>query len=144
MSQANVDLVLALQPAPDVDLVPRVRDEAVSAAWREAFAPYFHADFECAHRLLGAERTYTGIDGLRESWRDWLAPWASYRVEVEEAIDCGDRVLMLVYDFGRREAGAPEVKSRNAAIWTVGDGKVARAEFYADRALALTDVGLAE
>jgi ketosteroid isomerase-like protein len=144
MSQANVDLVLALQPGPDEDLVPLVRDEAVSAAWQEAVATYFHADFECAHRLLGAERTYTGMDGRRESWRDWLAQWATYRVEVEEAIDCGNRVPMLVYDFGRREASAPEVKSRNAAIWTVRDGKVARAEFYADRARALEAVGLAE
>ena len=144
MSQKNVDLVMALQPGPDVDLVPRVRDDAVSAAWQEAVAPYFHADFESAHRLLGAERTYTGLDGLRESWRDWLAPWATYRVEVEEAIDCGDRVLMLVYDFGRREASASEVKSVNAAIWTIRDGKVARAEFYADRARAFRDVGLAE
>jgi len=82
------------------------------------------------------------MDGLIESWRDWLAPWATYRVEVEEAIDCGDQVLMLVYDFGRREPGAPEVKSRNAAIWTIRDGKVARAEFYADRARARKDVGL--
>jgi len=41
MSQANVDFVLALQLAPDVDLVPLVRDEGVSAAWQEAVAPYF-------------------------------------------------------------------------------------------------------
>ena len=142
MSQVNVELVLALQPGPDVDLVPLVRDDDVNAAWEEAVTPYFHADFECAHRLLGAERTYAGMDGLRESWRDWLAPWATYRTEVEEAIDCGDQVLMLVYDYGRREPGAPEVKSNNAAIWTIRDGKVARAEFYADRAWALKDVEL--
>jgi ketosteroid isomerase-like protein len=144
MSQENVELVLALQPGPDVDVVALVRDDDVNAAWEEAVAPYFHADLECAHRLLGAERTYTGMDGLRESWRDWLAPWATYRVEVEEAIDCGDQVLMLVYDYGRREAGAPEVKSTNAAIWTIRDGKVVRAEFYADRSCARKDVGLRE
>jgi ketosteroid isomerase-like protein len=137
-----VEIVLALQPSPDVDLVPFVRDDAVQAAWVEAVKPYFHADFESEHRLLGAERTYTGLDGLRESWRDWLAPWATYRVEIEEAIDCGDQVLMLVYDYGRKEAGGPEVKSNNAAIWTIRDGKVARAEFYADRRWARKDVGL--
>jgi ketosteroid isomerase-like protein len=141
MSQENVDLALALQPGPDVDLVPIVRDDDMQAAWVEAAAPYFHSDFECAHRLLGAERTYAGMDGLRESWQDWLVPWATYRVEVEDAIDCGDRVLMLVCDFGRREGSAAEVKSNNAAIWTIRDGKVARAEFYADRDWARKDVG---
>ncbi len=144
MSQANVDLVLALQAGPDVDLVPIVRDEDAAAAWEEAVAPYFHPDLESAHRLLGGERTYSGMDGLKESWRDWLAPWATYRSEVEEAIDCGERVLMLVHDFGRREGGMGEVKSNNAAIWTLRDGKVARAEFYADRDWARKDVGLAE
>ncbi len=107
-----------------------------------AAARHYHADFECVHHLLGGERTYTGFEGLRESWLDWLAPWATYRAETEEAIDCGDRVLLLVRDFGRREAGSPEVKSDNAAIWTIRDGKVARAEFYADRGWARRDAGM--
>ncbi len=94
--------------------------------------------------MLGAERTYSGMDGLRESWWDWLAPWATYRTEIEDVIDGGDRVLVLVFDFGRRAVGAPEVKSSNAAIWTVRDGKVARVEFYADRAVAIEAVGLEE
>ncbi len=110
----------------------------------EAATPYFHPDFECAHRLLGSERTYSGMAGLRASWLDWLAPWATYRAEIEEAIDCGDRVLILVHDFGRREGSTAEVKSNNAAIWTIRDGKVARAEFYADRDWARKDVGLRE
>jgi ketosteroid isomerase-like protein len=75
---------------------------------------------------------------------DWLKPWVAYRSEVEEAIDCGDRVLLLVRDFGRREGTDVEVRSNNAAIWTVDDGKIARAEFYTDRSEALKDVGLKE
>jgi SnoaL-like domain len=139
-----VELVLALQPGPGVDLVPGVRDDDASAAWREAVAPYFHPDFECAHRLLGGERTYFGLDGLRKSWGDWLVPWATYRSDVVEAIDCGDRVLMIVNDFGRRAGSAAEVRSNNAAIWTIREGKVACAEFYADRDWARKDVALRE
>jgi hypothetical protein len=33
--------------------------------------------------------TYVGLDGFRATWRDWLAPWASYRTEIEELIDVG-------------------------------------------------------
>jgi ketosteroid isomerase-like protein len=144
MSQENVELVLALQPGPGVDLVPNVRDDDASAAWEKAAAPYFHPDFESAHRLLGGERTYSGMEGLRESWRAWLAPWATYRSDIVEAIDCGDRVLMIVNDFGRREGSSTEIKSNNAAIWTIREGKVSRAEFYADRDWARKDAGLAE
>ena len=33
--------------------------------------------------------------GFRNLWLDWLAPWATHRVEIEEAIDLGDRVLVF-------------------------------------------------
>jgi hypothetical protein len=36
----------------------------------------------------GAGTTYSGIDGFREMWLDWLEPWASYanREELREAV----------------------------------------------------------
>jgi ketosteroid isomerase-like protein len=33
------------------------------------------------------------------------------------------------------------VEQRNAAVWTVRDGRIVRAEFYADRAEGLASVG---
>jgi ketosteroid isomerase-like protein len=142
VSQENVELVLALQGGPGLDLVLVVHDDAAFAAWVAAVGQHFHPGVECAHRLLGGERTYTGLDGMRESWRDWVAPWATYRAETEEAVDCGDQVLVLVSDYGRIDTNGPEVKSHNAAIWTIRERKVARAEFYADRAWARRAVGL--
>jgi ketosteroid isomerase-like protein len=73
---------------------------------------------------------------------EWLKPWVAYRSEVVEAIDCGDRVLLLVRDFGRKEGTDAEVQSNYASIWTVCGGKIARAEFYPDRTEALKAVGL--
>jgi hypothetical protein len=60
MSQENVEIVLALQPGPGVDIVPRFRDEKVMAERIEPAALYFHPDVECVHRLLGVERAYFG------------------------------------------------------------------------------------
>jgi ketosteroid isomerase-like protein len=143
MSHQNVELVLALhEPSRDADLAEFFRDDK---AWTKAFernASYYHPDVECAHRLLGAERTYFGLEGLRASWLDWLAPWESYRWQLEEAVDCGDRVLLITNDFGRRRGSKAEVKSNNAALWTIREGKVARAEFYTDRDWARKDAGL--
>jgi ketosteroid isomerase-like protein len=143
VSQENVDLVVGLQLAPSEDWAQIVRDDAVWAEVGQAVSHLFHPDFESSVPLLGSTRTYVGIDGLRDAWRDWLAPWATYRSEIDEAIDLGDdRVLLLLHDYGRREGSAQEVRANVAAIWAVRDGKVARFDAYADRRDAFGAAGL--
>ena len=145
MSQENVELVRRLQPAPDVDVAALFRDERAATVMAEAVAPLFHLDFECVTNLpTEGRKTYVGLDGLRAAWLDWLAPWATYRTEIEDCIDAGERVVVLVRDFGRRDLSAPEIEVVGAAVWTASDGKLARAEFYTRRAEALEAVGLRE
>jgi ketosteroid isomerase-like protein len=144
VSEENLDLVVSLQPAASVDIAELFRADARSAELVEALAPTLHPDFEAVFvdGLVG-ETTYRGINGLREGWLDWLSPWEAYRTEIQEARDLGDRVLLLVHDFGRRKTGAQEVALNSAAVWTARDGKIVRAEFHTDRTTALESVGLA-
>src|SRR6266566_852285 len=110
MSRENVELVLSVQIAPDVDATQLFRDDSLWAVAIEATASIAHPEFECvAHGMPGNERTYSGLDGLRAMFLDWLAPWAAYRTEIQEAIDCGDRVVVLANTFGRLEGSAQEV-----------------------------------
>ena len=83
----------------------------------------------------------TGAEGTSEHCP---AVWAEYRVTAHEAIDVGDRVLALSRSFGRLEGSPQEVREAPAAVWTVHDGKIARAQFYPDRAQGLKAVGLEE
>ena len=142
MSQQNVDLVMALQRTPDDDFVQLIRDDEKWARLAAAVAPYVHADAETVRPGLPGGKTYTGLDGFRDSWLDWLAPWAEYRTEVNEAIDCGERVLLLQSSRGRLEGSTKEVRLAPAVVYTVRDGKIARFEPYADPADALEAVGL--
>ena len=71
---------------------------------------------------------------MREVWADWLAPWESYRTEIEELRGAGDRVLALVRDFGRRPDMDAEIELVTGTVWTVREGKVTRVEFFANRA----------
>ena len=142
MSQQNVDLVMALQRAPDDDFVQLIRDDEKWARLAAAVAPFVHADAETVRPGLPGGKTYTGLDGFRDSWLDWLAPWAEYRTEVNEAIDCGERVLLLQSSRGRLEGSTKEVRLAPAVVYTVRDGKIARFEPYADPADALEAVGL--
>lgn len=138
MSAENVDLIRSFQPGPEVDLVALFSDDGSTARLAEALGHVVGPAFECALRFPGAEPTfYLGLDGLRACWLDWLAPWASYRTEIEELIDAGDQVVVVGRDYARREHGAPEVRLTFAGVWTLRDGLAIRAEFYADRAEGL-------
>jgi ketosteroid isomerase-like protein len=66
-------------------------------------------------------------------WIDWLEPWATYYVQVDEMIEAGDSVVVLVRDRARRHDMDVEVELISGSVWTFRDGKVARVEFHANR-----------
>ena len=70
--------------------------------------------------------------------------FASDRVEAEEIVDAGDRVVVMVHHSGRGRTSGIEVDQRYAMVWTVRDGRVMRMDLYPTRAEALEAVGLAE
>jgi hypothetical protein len=114
------------------------------AGGRGPGAPAFHRDLEAVFHSADGRQTSTGLPGLREGWLDWVSPWATYRVEIEEVIDREEEVVVLTRDLGRYRDSTAEVSIRGAAVWTVLGGKVARDEFFSDRAEALEAVGLQE
>jgi hypothetical protein len=144
MSQENVDLVLGLYPPPGADFVQLFGNDSRWAAQAEAMAPFMHDDFECAQHEFGGVKRYFGLDGLRAILLDWMAPWATYVVELGEAIDLDDRVLLLNRDRGCRQGSTQEIRGHLGALWTICEGKLARLDAYTDRTDALKAVGLEE
>jgi ketosteroid isomerase-like protein len=146
VSQESVELVRSFHPAPDVDLAPIYREDSRWARASSLLAPHLAQDFKCiAHGYPGFEgESFAGLAGLRYLWLEWLTPWKSYRAQVEEMIDLGDDVLVLVRDFGSRSEEIGEIAVASAAVWTVRDRKLVQITFYADRSTALKAVGLAE
>jgi hypothetical protein len=146
VSRENVELVLSFQPRPDQDMALLFRDEDTWAAVKSAIAPRFHLHFECIFRGLPGDdgKAYPGLEGLRAFWLEWMAPWASYRTEIDRVVDLGGRVLVLTHDFGRREGSAHEAKLAGGSIYTLHAGKVTRSEHFPSRDEALGAVGLAE
>jgi ketosteroid isomerase-like protein len=145
MSRRDVEIVRGLLgPFEQGDIVPLFRDEAISAAITAASAPFFTPDFECVFVREDVGRAaYWGLDGLRDAWLDWLSPWESYRAEIEDVIDARDgRVVVLSRDYARPKGTDAEVYFIGAPVWTVRDGKIARIEFYWNRAEGLLAAGL--
>ena len=137
MSAENVELVEALQPEPGTDLVELFADDQAWTNLLSVFGEIFHADLKSGIIGSGDGRTNDGVEGLRQTWLEWLGPWESYRTEVDRIVDCGDNVLLLVSDYGRQAGTTAEVRLYGAAVWTIRDGRIAAAYFYANRQDAL-------
>jgi ketosteroid isomerase-like protein len=141
MSRENVELVRRLIPTPDTDVALLFREEKLFEAARKALEPLIDPDFEAVAVWEGGT-TYAGVEGFREMWLDWLEPWATYHVHVDEVIDAGDRVVVLVRDRGRRHDTDAEVELISGSVWEVRDGRLVRVEFCGDRRETFETAGL--
>jgi ketosteroid isomerase-like protein len=145
VSQQDVELVRGvLGPFEQGDITPIFRDDAIWAAARVALTYAFTTDFECDFVRDDVGRaTFSGVDGLRTAWVDWLSPWESYVAVIEDVIDANDgRVLVPTRDRACPKAANADVYFAGAPVWTVRDGKVARIEFYWNRAEGFAAAGL--
>jgi ketosteroid isomerase-like protein len=141
MSREMVEIVRALQPPGDLAALFR-SDEATAAAI-EAATPFFEPEFETLLIRSDVERaSYSGFDGLRRAWIDWLEPWESYRSELEDLIDLGDRVAVLVRDYARRPGMQREIGMHGLSVWVFRGGRISRIEFHFDRKEGLAAIGL--
>ena len=122
-----------MMPGPDADIVNLFRDESLFAATAEALGDLFHPDVVSVPAWRGPGLSYAGVEGFREMWVDWLEPWVEYSVQVEEMLEVGDSVVVLVRDRGRRAGTDVDVELISGSVWTFRDGRIARVEFYRNR-----------
>ena len=145
MSQENVEIVKKLILPAGTDYTNVFRDDALWAVVRARAEALVAPDFEGAFVVLGEGEEFRGLDGLRAGFLDWLAPWGSYYDEIEEVFAVGDdRVVVLGCEHGYRLDMEAEVRGEAVGVYTVREGKVARAEYYVKRAEALKAAGLSE
>jgi ketosteroid isomerase-like protein len=144
MSAANVELVKAVFPE-DIDLAEVLASDnpvVLLIGDADIVAPDFEVEFGGTHS--GAPpREYRGLEGLLEGWRDWLEPYDSYHLTVEEVIDAGANVLTLVRVRARTARHGVALEHRPAAVWTISEGKLTGAHFFLERGDAFEFAGLA-
>jgi ketosteroid isomerase-like protein len=140
VSQADVEIVGEALFPEHVDLVELLHTGEYQRAIRlDVLAPDAKVIFATPS---GPPTEFHGADGFLEGWRDWLAPWASYTVEVEELIDAGDRVLAHARLTGETKRDHVRMEHPAAAVIEVRDGKISRIEFHLDRDEAAVAAGL--
>ncbi len=127
------------------DIVASLADPVEAANLDADLAAEAGPDFECV--MVGpqydsGELTGRGPEGFRQIWGEWMTAFESFRIEIGEVIDAGDKVVTMVRQVGRTKTGGVEIEAPAAALWTVCDGRVTRVEFHADRSEALRRAGL--
>ena len=88
--------------------------------------------------------TYRGHKGVRRFLDEFFELFEEARIEPEEFLDAGDRVVVpFLFTARTRETGI-ELTERWAHIWTIKNGKAVRLDQYTDPDKALEAAGLRE
>ena len=66
---------------------------------------------------------YHGHEGLVRFYRQWADAWADNWAEPQEAIDLGDRLVLLGEIGTRGEASGVEIGGRYAMLWHIRGGQ---------------------
>ena len=103
-----------------------------------------HADLVWDVSNLGwpDQQIYHGPEGAMHFNAEWADAWDDWELEVEDYIDAGERVVVILNQRGRSKATGIPVDMRFAQVWTLRDGQGIRMQLYASVEEALEAVGL--
>ncbi|MGZ8667673.1 MAG: nuclear transport factor 2 family protein [Solirubrobacterales bacterium] len=126
------------------EIVRRSIGAYVSGDMQAALAAYdVEAEFDVSSvRPEGG--VYRGHEGIEEVILAWVETWVDYRFEVEVIIDKGDRVLVIMQEYGRGDGSGIEIEQHVFWVNTMRDGKIVHTKLFLDRAEALDAAGLSE
>lgn len=81
--------------------------------------------------------TFTGPEGVSQWFADLAQAWETVRIDVEEVVELGDRVVVLGRVRNRGRGSGMELDVVAAHLWTVDNGVPVRIELIGDREEAL-------
>jgi|SRR5215211_4627926 len=128
MSQENVDQV-------------RAAFAAYNRGDLDAMIERFHPEVEFTTLLLGNHR---GKEAIRRLFEENRATLPGHRLEPEEVIDAGDRVIAVVRIGGAGRVSQIATEDRIAFLFTIKDGLTIRQQTLRNKKDALEAAGLEE
>ena len=87
------------------------------------------------------QQIYLGREGANQFSAEWADAWDGWELEVEDYIDAGERVVVIVTQRARSKGSGIPVDMRFAQVWTLRDGVAIRMQMYASLDEALEAVG---
>jgi ketosteroid isomerase-like protein len=89
---------------------------------------------------------YHGYEGVRTYWRNWLSAWSDLDFEIQEVLDAGDDVVLLIHNQRQwgRSSGIEAEMPPYGMVFTIRGGKVVRWRIFPDQQSALEAAGLSD
>jgi ketosteroid isomerase-like protein len=138
MSQENVEIVLRLAEG----FQHRQHEKAF-----DSYDPEIEWDASNAAEMVpDLAGVYRGHEGVRTYWRRWLSAWSDLHFEIEDIVDGGDEIVLLIRNqrqWGRHSGIATE-SPPYGMVFTLRNGKVIRWRGYPDQESALEAAGLSK
>lgn len=105
------------------DTAAMMADVAPDVRWTEM------AGFPCAGTWVGPEQV------VQHVFQALGAAWTSYRFELQELMDAGDRVIALGQYHGTYGKTGKSMQARVAHVWRLENGKIVQFEQFTDTLL---------
>jgi ketosteroid isomerase-like protein len=122
----------------------RRNNEAVSRGDIEAALATLDPDIEFIPRRAAVQGVYRGYEGMRQFFAENAENFDLYQVSYQEVRDFGDRLIAFGSVRARGKESGVEVTTPTSMVATFRDGKMLRAEDFAERSEALKAVRLEE
>ena len=136
MSQENVDIVRTLAEG----FQHRQHERAF-----EFYDPEIEWDASAlADAYPDIAGVYHGHEGVRTYWRNWLSAWGDLQFEIQDVVDAGDEVVLLIRNQRQwgRHSGLETKFVPYGMVFTFRGGKVVRWRNFPDQPSALEAAGL--
>jgi ketosteroid isomerase-like protein len=125
----------------NVEIVRRHMDAYLSGDFEAALRVY-SPEVECDTTVRPEGSVYRGREGVIEAFRVWRGTWEGWKGEIEEIIDGGDRVLMVLHESGRGKGSGVEVEQRTFFVYTLRNDMIVHALVLVNEAQAFEAAGL--
>lgn len=116
------------------------------AAGEDVTSEYFDPEivWDTSASGLPSASVYHGHQGVRRFFRDWLAPWDDYEIELSDCIDAGDAVAIVFRQAGTGRGSGVRIESDFFAVYELEGSQVVRFRLFESREQALEAAGLSE
>jgi hypothetical protein len=83
-----------------------------------------------------------GIEAVQGFLTEWTQAFDEWAYAIDEAIDCGEQVVLVVHERGRIKGTATEVGGTWAYLSTLHDARVSKTQVFLTKDEALEAAGL--
>lgn len=91
---------------------------------------------------IPGEDIHRGTAAVRAHFQTWLDAWESLTYDIEELIEDGDQIVLMLTRRAVPTGGGDEVADRAAYVVAIGDGRIRSFAGYSTRDAAIAGAGL--